>query len=419
MKTATLVMRQIPRIALPIATGMVSLSLHGQIPEGPPTAITPNFSQDYQVAPIPGQPATRSSAQPIAPPSPFRYGPISVEPNLSYQITRETGVQATPGNPADVTNQSFTAGVAVQAGTSWNLSYTAQWMEYSSGPFQNGVDQNANLGGNLSLQDWNLDVSQSFGNVSDPSIETGRQTHQQSYGTNLRAFYGVGSSQPSLEMDFGQNIGFAALSPTIYDWSNQDWAHFPVSPQVDLAIGVGIGYTHEDPGFNMENVNPQAKIDWRPTTKLTLDAEAGVEESRYLTASRETSQTPIFSTNVSYQPWPTTTIGAGAARQLNAALLTNEMSRSTSVNVQVAQRLLTHYYLSVGASTGKTDYLSVNSGLTNVRGDTTDSLQASLRTMVLQRLNLSLTAARTHNASSAQGFGVSSNQLGFQAALTF
>src|ERR1035438_1167395 len=104
MKFATSIMRQIARIVLPIATAMVSLSLHGQIPEGPPTAITPNFSQDYQVAPIPGQPATRSSAQPLAPPSPFRYGPISVEPDLSYQITRETGVQATPGNPADVTD---------------------------------------------------------------------------------------------------------------------------------------------------------------------------------------------------------------------------------------------------------------------------------------------------------------------------
>src|ERR1035438_3556258 len=108
MKTATLVMRQIPRIALPIATGMVSLSLHGQIPEGPPTAITPNFSQDYQVAPIPGQPTTRSSAQPLAPPSPFRYGPFSIEPDLSYQLLYETGVQSAPGKATDMTSQTFT-----------------------------------------------------------------------------------------------------------------------------------------------------------------------------------------------------------------------------------------------------------------------------------------------------------------------
>ena len=398
---------------------MVPLCLNGQIPEGPPTAIVPSSSQDYQVAPIPGQPAARSAAQPTAPPSPFNYGPFSIEPSASYQVTYETGVLAAPGNPVDVTNQSITAGLTVQAGRNWNLGYTASWMGYSSGLFRDGWDQSASFGGNFSFQDWSLQVSQSYSNTSDPQIETGRQTPEQSYGTSVAAFYGLGSSEPSMEVDLGQSIGFASLSPSIYTWTNQDWAHFPVSPQVDLAIGAGVGYTHEDPGFDMNYVRPQAKIDWHPTIKLTLAAQAGIERDHYLTASRETSQTPVFSTSVSYQPWPTTTIGAGAAREVTASLFANEVSQSTSFNLQAAQQLLTHYYLSAQASSGKTDYLSVNSALSNERGDTTDSLQASLSTMIFQRLYLSLAATRTHNSSSIQGFKFSSNQFEFQAALKY
>jgi hypothetical protein len=150
-----------------------------------------------------------------------------------------------------------------------------------------------------------------------------------------------------------------------------------------------------------------------------LDAEAGVEESRYLAVSRQTSQSPVFSTTLGYQPWPTTTIGVGATRQITPSLINDEVSQSTSFNVQASQRLLVHYYLSLQASSGKSNYLVVNSALANARGDTTDAVQASLSTMILERLSLSLTASRVRNLSSVQGFGLSSNQFGFQAALRY
>jgi hypothetical protein len=419
MKLAKIIMHRIGRIVLPVAVGLVSVCLHGQIPEGPPTAVMPSFSQDYQVSPIPGQPAMPSSTQPMPPPSPFQYGPLSLEPSLSYQYLYETGVQAAPGVAADMTTQSVTAGIVAQAGTNWNLSYSATWRDYSSALFHEGWDQTASFGGNFSYQDWSYQISQTYSNTADPQIETGAQTPEQSYGTNLAVTYGVGSSQPSLEMDFSQNILFAPFSPTIYTWSNQDWAHFPLSPQVDFAIGPGFGYTHEDPGFDMNYIRPQTKIDWRVSTKLSLSAQVGIEEDHYLSASPETTHSLVFSTDFSFQLSPTTTLGAGASRQVAPSIITNDVTESTSFNVQASQRLLTHFYLSVQAGSGKSTYLSTNSALADVRSDTTNSLQASLSTMVLQRLNLSLTAARTHNSSSVQGFGLSSNQFGFQAALKF
>jgi hypothetical protein len=419
MKFAIKINCPFAKILLPAAIGITPACLHGQIPEGPPTAIAPSFSQDYEVAPVPGQPARPSSAQPIPPPSPFRYGSLTLAPDLSYQLLYETGVPVAPGEDVDMTTQAFTAGITAQEGTVWNLAYTARRMEYSSSLYQDGWDQSAILGGNYSLEDLNFQISQSFTDTSDPEIETGRQTPEQTYTTSLTMNYGVGSSQPSLEVDFGQNIAYVALAPSTYTWSNQDWAHFPVNPQVDLAIGVGLGYTHEDPGFDMDDVTPEAKISWNPTSELTLATSAGIEESRYLITAGGTLQSPVYSASISYQPSPTTTIGAGAARQVMPSLFSNEVIQSTSFNLQLAQRLLTHYYLSVQAGNAENNYISVNSALASERHDTTNSLQASISTMVFQRVNLSLTASRVHNSSSIQGFAFSSNQFGFQAALKY
>jgi hypothetical protein len=378
-------------------------------------AITPSS----QYSQIPGQPPAGSPSEPPIPESPFHYGPFVLQPDLSYQLSYESGLQAAPGRTANVTVQTFSAEMIVQEGTVWNLAYTPKWVRYSSSLFENAVDQDAKLGASFPLQDWQMQLGQTYSRSSDPLIETGRQTRQQSYASSLKGLCDPSASQLSFEVDLTQDIRFTSLSPSIYDWTNEDWVHFPLSPQLDIAAGAGVGYTHENPGFDMAFVKPQAKITWHPSTKVKLDAEAGTEESRYFTADRETSKTPVFAANLSYQPFLATTLAAGATRDVAASILPGEVSESTKFTLQAEQRLLTHYFFSVQAGTGKTNYLSAGSALASQRGDTTGSLEASLSTVIFRRLNLGLSASRVHNSSSIQGFGLSSNQFGFQAALKY
>ena len=189
--------------------------------------------------------------------------------------------------------------------------------------------------------------------------------------------------------------------------------------QWDLAIGGGGGYTHEDPGFDMAYTRPELRVIWKPTQQLSFDGQGGVQESSFLGGDHGHSGTAIFSADLNYQPRETTKLTAGANRSVAPSLFSNQVTESNSYEVNVSQRLLTHYYLSVGASTGKSNYLMAGSALTVVRGDTTNSLTASLTTVILRRVNLALNASQVHNGSSTQGYGFTSGQYGFSIALKY
>lgn len=402
------------------AVGIAAVELRAQEYPSAATAIMPATPLDNQYAiQHPGQPANPPASEMSSTESPFRYGPFILQPDFSYQISYETGIQAAPGVAADVTNQTFTGALVLQAGTVWNLSYTPSWVRYSSSLFRDAFDQTADLGASFPVQSWNLQFTQSFSRTSDPLIETGRQTQQSAYGTQAKGFYGAGGSQISFEVDLDQEIRFAALSPSVYDWENQYWLHYQPAQQWDFAVGVGGGFTHDQPGFDMVDAKPEGKIAWHPTNKLSVDIEGGVEASEYFDNGDERSRTPIYSANVNYAPWLTTTLIAGASRQLSASYIADQESEGTSFNVQLQQRLLEHYYLSCQASTSRTNYLSTASDLANVRGDTTDSLEVSLRTQILKRLSLGINAGRQRNSSSVQGYGFTSGQYGFSIDLKY
>ena len=412
--------RKITEIVLSAATiGMVSAGLQGQTFSSQPESVITEFNQPRPSPQSPGPPLRPSSAEEETQESPFRYGPFVLEPDLSYLISYGTGIQAAPGKATDVTIQTLSAGLTALEGKVWDLTYTPKWVQYSSSLFRDTVDEDARLSANVAYQDWNDEFAQSYNRSSSPLIETGRQTLQQSYGTDLRGFYGGSVAQPSLEVILHQDIRFASLSPSVYDWNNEDWIHFPVAPQWDLAIGVGGGYTHEDPGFDMAYTRPEVRLIWRPATKLSVDAQAGVQETKFMAQNRGFDGIPIFTANLIYQPWQTTKVTAAALRQVEASFLVDQVTVSSSFNVQVQQRLLNHYYLTMQASTGKANYLSTGADLASVRGDQTDSLQASLNTTVFRRLNLGINASRTHNSSSVPGFGFSSNQYGVQVGLKY
>jgi len=264
-----------------------------------------------------------------------------------------------------------------------------------------------------------MQLAQSYSRSSDPLIETGRQTREQTYGTDAKALYGGSYSQPSVEVTFHQDVRFATLSPAIYDWTNQDWIHLPVSQQWDFAVGpVGdIRMKTRDstwymPGRSFGLSGDQRKnCHWMPRAVFrsrNFSRPAGIASERQ-----------FFNASLIYRPWPTTTATAAAIRAVAASLLADQLSESTTINVSLEQRLLVHYYLSLQANGGKDDYLSAGSALANVRGDNTNSLQVSLSTVFFRRLNIGLSAARMHNSSSVQGFGLSSNQFGLQVALKY
>jgi hypothetical protein len=376
----------------------------------------PQASQSSQVA---GSPPITYPSGPSTPATPFTYGSVELHPDLSYDVSYETGLQSAPGKTSDSTIQTLSAAMIIQGGTVWNLSYTPKWVLYSSTLFKDAFDQDARLGANFSYQDWDVQVSQSYDKTSDPLVETGRQTAQQSYGTAIKGLYGGGLAQPSIEVAFDQSVRFASLAPTVYDWNSQDWVHFPISPQWDVAVGPGGGFTHEDPGFDMVYARPEAQLIWQPGQKFSLNAQGGIQETEFLVTPRSRNDTAIFSTNLVYRPWETTTATIGMNRQVSPSYEADQIGESTMATIALEQRLLGHFFISLEAGTGKTDYLSASQAASTVRGDTTDSLQASLSTVLFSRLNLELSLSRLRNSSDIKGYGFTTYQYGFDVSLKF
>jgi len=344
-------------------------------------------------------------------PSPLRWGPVILDPQLAYGIFYSNGILASPGHPVSTILQSLSPGLFLQLGPDWTLDYTPTWEWYSNPLFHSTLDQTARLEGKIPYQDWALDFLQTYERTSEPLVETGRQTPQQAYATEFKGSYGVGN-RTLLELGLEQYILTSPVVPDSYEWSTLDWLHFPIAPRLDTAVGGGLGYVIVDPGFDMNYLRPEARITWRAADKLSFDLQGGVEDRTFAGSGGGGLTTPIFSGSASYRASETTTVTASARRDVEVGYTVDEVDRVTELSVGLQQRLLQHFVFGAEAGRGEVTYISIGPNLTDVRGDHSTTFQLSLSTVLFRRLSVAAQYSNLRNDSNLAGFGFASNQYG-------
>jgi hypothetical protein len=351
----------------------------------------------------------------FAPPpdSPYQWGDFVLKPHFLYRLLYGDGIQAEPGHRLTTAINSFAPGFLLDMGSQWTVDYTPTWDLYSNPAFHDTLGEAAKLTGVVSFEDSLLQFNQSYVYTSQPLIETGRQTSIQDITTGLDLSHRLNREFFS-ETILSQNLQNAVGFPNAKQWSALDWLHYQTTPQIDTAIGAGLGFIDVSGGPDIFYLEPEAQATWAPSTKLSISLTGGVDRREFLVRPREIIDTPIYSLAVQYNPFEWTGLGFTAGHQVAGSIFANESTKDTVWRANLSQRLLEHYLLTASVGQSNVDYLFDTTAGSAGREDRILSYTLRLTWSFFQRGTLAVLYQWDRNNTTASGFGFSSHQVGLE-----
>ncbi len=124
---------------------------------------SPLVPADLRISPdTPVASATSIDDMVFPAPSPFVFGPYSLDPHFLYRFLYTTGLQVRPGEPTTGYINSIAPGIGGDLGSHWTFDYTPTWMIYTNREFRDSVDHSAELTGAFSQFNWDVRLTQTF-----------------------------------------------------------------------------------------------------------------------------------------------------------------------------------------------------------------------------------------------------------------
>jgi Putative beta-barrel porin 2 len=361
----------------------------------------------------------------------FQYGPVTLHPHVSNSLIYGNGIQSSIGNEQDTLVDILSLGVTADLGRHWTVDYSPTLNFYSSRQFHNNVNQSASLMGATHYEDWSFSLSQNFSSTSDPITETGAQTSQQSYVTALSAAYAF-NDKWAANASVDQNISLVSGFQDSYSWTTLEGVSYEFSPRLNVGISAGGGYTKvggdaSEADSNPDSVNEEIQFNanWRATDKISLQGSVGLNDQQFLAAGFNDSLSPVFSAAIQYQPFSVTQISLGASRFVGSSdyFIEAQTTESTTINLNLNQRILKKYNLTLGAAYSQVQYTStltiLNYSLGNARTDNDYSFNASFGRSFLTHGTWAITYQYSDNESSVAGLSQRSNQIGLQVGFSY
>jgi len=334
-------------------------------------------------------------------------------------------------NPTQIERQSSVinttvAGVQLEIGAHWKLSYAMTRNEYSNQYLTDSLDHDANIGWSLAKGDWTFGLSQSYRTNSPLLAETGQQTEQESFSTSANVTYELGT-RSMVEVSAGHNTRLANSEVNSPQWTTSDWYStsasgrflYRVSPLLQLFSGLEYTYDRISGSPDMNAIQPHVGFTWRPTQKVSLNARVGTERRRVEGETVSDLSNPVYSGSFQYEPFDTTTITISASQTTSASFFANLASKSSSYGVNFSQRLLQRFYLSLGYNTGETSYIATTFNFIDGRKDEFTSYTARIGTTILSRGSVAIFAQRSYNSSNTKEFDFTSDQFGLEIGYRF
>jgi hypothetical protein len=345
-------------------------------------------------------------------------GPFGIRPHFNYSVIYGDGLLSVPGEPTNSTMQTASAGMLVELGRYWVVDYTHSNTFYSSRLLANSSGDSASLSGGNSYEDLSWGFTQTYSSSSQILAETGRQTNQENYSSGLNFSYELGD-RTRLSLGGTRSVRLAAPSVRASTWTGSDWVQwsgsaglqYAITSRLSFGVSMGFGYDELSGTNDMNSTRPQMNLSWRPTDKISVTINRGVERRKIQGENSDYVTNPIYSGSLTYQPLPTTTFSGSATRNISASYFDNQITRNIQWSAGVEQRLLQRYYLSGTVTEGRTAYISTNNEIAG-RDDKFESFQAQLSTRVLRRGSIGLTYDVSENFSSVTGFTFKSHQIG-------
>lgn len=348
----------------------------------------------------------------------LEWGPVNVRPHLTYQALYGDGIQSTPGQQSKTFIQQFAPGVTFGLGSHWNLDYTPTLIYYSSKQFHDSLDQSVTLTGGTAYEDWIIGVTQSYASSSDPLVETGAQTSTEIYVTALSASYRINSVM-SLDLGVNQNFNSAEQLTSSRTWSTMDYLNYQFWPRLNVGVGAGFEYDNVSVGPDMTAEQFQVRVSWRALDKLSLVVHGGGEDRQFLGGGVSDTISPVFGVALSYQPFEFTSLSLSADRSISPSYFQSQAAETSTVGVNLTQRLLKKFTLIVGGGYTQVSYLASAANVVSGRMDDYYSFNTRVNWEFLKRASAAVSYQYSVNTSTAAGFTFNSSQVGLELGYRF
>lgn len=357
----------------------------------------------------------------------FQRGPIAVRPHLNYRVFYSSGLLNPDQLESDEsTIHEISAGSRFDIGQRWTADYTATQSYYSNPIFKNNLSHSATLDGRFSFDNISAGVGARYGTGSPIRVETGRQTKQESYSANANLTYELGD-RIFIDTTVTRSMRLTNADIASPQWTDADWRSWVLTGRLNyritprLSVGTGMTATFDDVsrGSDMNAYQPNLQITWRPTDRISVNAEGGRETRRIDNNLVGDLKNDVYNASLGYQAFATTSVTVTASRGVTASYFANQITRSTSAGINLSQRLLQRYFLTVGTTRAISDYIATANGFTAARRDRYSSYNGRLSTVLFTRGSLGLFFQHGQNATNAREFQFSSDQYGMEFSYQF
>jgi hypothetical protein len=244
----------------------------------------------------------------------------------------------------------------------------------------------------------------------------------------------------TLELALNQNFRFVgqhAAGEQLMDsreWSSTDWLNYQFWPTFGAAAGLGFGYVNLSGGSaalasqvsDMTYQQPQARITWLPTPKISLVVSGGMDNRQFVNVGAADLVNPIFGGTALYQVFDRTTLSLNGSRVVMPSYFQGLVVESTTVSAGVRQQLLEKLHLDINGGYHQTTYLAEASSLNTTMSS--DGTFATVRLSfdflkggsagVFYNVNQS-SYKTTHFAFTGSQLSYSMTQVGFDLAYKF
>ena len=354
--------------------------------------------------------------------TPLQWGPLALRPRAFYRFLDGNGISSSVSNHSSTVLQSFSPGFLLNIGSHWTIDYSPTWSFYSSRLFRDTLDQSVRLAGGTAYEDWTLGLSQSYSKSSDPEVETGTQTDEETYSTALSASYRI-NSKLSLDMGINQDFVFAPQFQNSREWSTTEWLNYQFWPRLDSSLGATFGYVNVDTGSDMSYERVEARIRWRALDKVAFQVHGGAEIRQFLGGGASDLVNPIAGVSIQYLPFEFTQLSLNAGRVVDVSGLASSSGQSqvtegTSVTADLNQRLLGRLHLNLEGGYHNVKYVASGGSATG-RTDDYYTFNARLSLQFLKRATAGVFYQYSDNISTLAGYTFTSNQTGFELGYQF
>jgi hypothetical protein len=348
----------------------------------------------------------------------WKWGPIDLHPHVNYSMTYAKDIQSAPGEGETTVVQSFAAGMLFNLRDHWSLDYTPSLSFYSNDEFKDTLDHGLNLSGRAQYGNWSFGLLHQTLITSEPLVETGQQTDQQTHNSSLNAAYLL-NSKASLQFGLDQNLRFASGFSSSREWSGNAGFNYQFWRRLRGGVNFSAGYVDVEAGSDMTFEQLNGTLSWLSTDKLTFSLNVGGEMRQFLDTDARDLINPIFGAIATWRPFEPTSFSLSASHGVSASYFDSEVIESTSLSAGWQQRFLKHFYLTINGGFQISTYKSSTGDTPTDREDDGFNVGGSLSTIFLRRFSASVFYNYHENSSSDGSFGFSSTQAGFSIGYRF